>query len=39
MINANEIVKRIREKDAFIKWLGIELLELKEGFCKLACKR
>jgi acyl-CoA thioesterase len=35
MLTPHEIVTRMLEKDAFSKWLGIELLELKEGYCKL----
>lgn len=36
MLTPLEIVNRMLEKDAFSKWLGIELLELKEGYCKLS---
>ena len=35
MLTPHEIVARMIEKDAFSKWLGIELLELTEGSCKL----
>ena len=30
-----EIVKQMIENDAFSKWLGLEILELSQGFCKL----
>jgi acyl-CoA thioesterase len=30
-----EVVNRMLEKDAFSKWLGIEVLEVKTGYCKL----
>ena len=30
-----EIVKQMIENDAFSKWLGLEILELSKGFCKL----
>lgn len=31
----NKIVAKMYENDAFSKWLGIEIIEVKEGFCKL----
>lgn len=31
------IVNHMLENDAFSKWLGIELLEVEEGSCKLRC--
>ena len=30
-----EIVNKMLAKDYFSQWLGIEVLEVKEGFCKL----
>lgn len=30
-----EIVNHMYQNDAFSQWLGIEILELKEGYCKL----
>lgn len=30
-----EIVNKMLSKDYFSQWLGIEVLEVKEGFCKL----
>ena len=31
------IVNHMLENDAFSQWLGIELLEIEEGSCKLQC--
>ena len=33
--NANKIVDIMMEKDLFSKWMGIERLEEREGYCKL----
>ena len=35
MNNANKIVNQMFEGDAFSKWLGIEIVAVKEGFCEL----
>jgi acyl-CoA thioesterase len=32
---AKEVVAEMLDKDAFSKWLGIEVLEIKEGYSKL----
>ena len=32
---ANKIVNQMFESDAFSKWLGIEIIEVGEGFCEL----
>jgi acyl-CoA thioesterase len=32
---AKKVIKKMIEGDAFSKWLGIEVLEIKKGFCKL----
>ena len=33
--SANKIVHHMFESDAFSKWLGIEIIEVGEGFCEL----
>jgi len=35
MNNANKIVNTMFEGDAFSKWLGMEIVEVGEGFCEL----
>ena len=35
MSKAKEIVDHMMQNDAFSRWLGIEVVELREGFCKL----
>lgn len=35
MPSADEIVTRMFEKDTFSQWLGIRILDVKEGFCRL----
>ena len=32
---AKKVVHKMMDGDAFSKWLGIEVLEILEGFCKL----
>ena len=32
---ANEVVSHMMEKDLFSQWLGIELIEIKEGYSKI----
>lgn len=34
-MEAKAIVRKMMEKDAFSKWMNIEVLEIKPGFCKL----
>lgn len=29
------VIKHMLHKDAFSKWLGIDVLEIKEGYCKI----
>ena len=36
MMEASEIVDRMYNNDAFSKWLGIERLEERAGYCRLA---
>ena len=39
MTTAEKIVKNLMfDNDAFSKWLGIEVIEVKEGYCKLSMK-
>lgn len=33
-----EIVHRMMENDRFSQWLGIQILEVKEGYCRLFMK-
>ena len=35
MNHARKIVEKMINKDAFSKWLGIKILDVSEGFCKL----
>ena len=37
-MRSKEIVQKMYENDAFSKWLGIEILEVEQGFCKLKMK-
>lgn len=32
---ANEVVRHMMDNDLFSKWLGIEILEIKEGYSKI----
>ena len=32
---AKKVVEKMMYDDAFSQWLGIEVLEITEGFCKL----
>src|SRR5688572_22649346 len=34
-MNASEIVNTMMKKDYFSQWLGIKVLEVKEGYCRL----
>ncbi len=33
-VSPKEVVQHMMQKDAFSRWLGIEVLELKEGYAK-----
>ncbi|MEO8710815.1 MAG: hydroxyphenylacetyl-CoA thioesterase PaaI [Parafilimonas sp.] len=33
--NPDSVVKHMMQHDAFSKWLGIEILEIAEGYCKI----
>lgn len=35
MNTPKDIVTQLLKEDAFSKWLGIELIEVKKGYCKL----
>ena len=35
---ASKIVNKMISNDSYSKWLGIEIIELSEGFCKLQMK-
>jgi len=35
-VNAQSVAEKVFEKDLFSQWLGIEILEIKEGFSKIA---
>jgi acyl-CoA thioesterase len=35
MSNSQKIVNKIFDKDAFSQWLGIEIIEVKDGYCEL----
>ena len=35
---ASRVVNKMISNDSFSKWLGIEIIELSEGFCKLQMK-
>lgn len=35
---ASRVVNKMISNDSFSKWLGIEIIELSEGFCKLQVK-
>lgn len=35
MKQTHKIVAKMMQTDAFSKWLGIEVIEAKEGYCKL----
>lgn len=34
-MNAGEIVNTMMKKDSFSQWLGIKVIEVKEGYCRL----
>ncbi|MBL7901731.1 MAG: hotdog fold thioesterase [Bacteroidia bacterium] len=34
-MNAAEVVNTMMKNDTFSQWLGIEVLEIREGYCKL----
>ena len=31
------IVNRMMEEDAFSRWMGVEILDVREGYCKISC--
>jgi acyl-CoA thioesterase len=35
MSNSQKIVNKMFDKDAFSQWLGIEIIEVKNGYCEL----
>jgi len=35
MSNPQKIVNKMFDQDAFSQWLGIEIIEVKDGYCKL----
>ena len=35
MSNPQKIVERMFDKDAFSQWLGIEIIKVNDGYCKL----
>jgi acyl-CoA thioesterase len=37
-MEAAEIVKAMMEKDSFSQWLGIEVIEIQHGYCRLEMK-
>lgn len=38
IVNANIVVSHMLQHDAFSQWLGIEVLEVKEGYSKIRMK-
>lgn len=32
-----KIVSHMMKNDAFSQWMGVDILEVKEGFCKISC--
>lgn len=34
----DNVVEHMMQQDAFSKWLGVEILEVKEGYCKIRMK-
>jgi len=34
---AEKIVAHMMEKDEFSRWMGVEILEVNEGYCKISC--
>jgi acyl-CoA thioesterase len=38
MLNPQEIVSKMMEKDAFSQWMGIEVKEIRPGYCLLTSK-
>lgn len=33
----SKIVRHLLKNDPFSQWMGVEILEVKEGFCKIGC--
>ena len=38
MLSPKEIVEKMINNDAFSKWLGINILQLEKGYCKIEMK-
>lgn len=38
MLSPKEIVDKMINNDAFSKWLGINIIQLKKGYCKIQMK-
>ena len=38
MSKSQKIVKKMFDQDAFSQWLGIEIIEIKDGYCELKMK-
>lgn len=38
MKSPSEIIEIMMNADAFSKWLGIQVVELEEGYCRLSCE-
>ena len=38
MLSPKEIVNKMINNDAFSKWLGINIIQLEKGYCKLQMK-
>lgn len=36
-LDPHQIVTKLLEKDPFSQWMGIEILEVKKGFCRCRC--
>lgn len=34
---ANEIIRKMMEKDAFSNWLGLEVISIEKGSCTVSC--
>ena len=34
---AEKIVAHMMEKDEFSRWMGVEILEVNKGYCKISC--
>lgn len=34
----SKIVSQMMKNDAFSRWMGVEIIDVKEGYCKISCK-